>query len=262
MRKILFVLITIFGVTQLNAQEKTVKVTLDRYFNHEWRKTKDGKVEWFHYLWEETDQQGYSLFGKMFTDQGANISSLMAAPTKKNLKCSDIYIIVDPDNLRDCENPNPIETAHTKAIKNWVSKGGVLVLMGNDSVNCDLAGLNKLANNFGINFSNKSRNMVKNHEFQTGAVILSVDNEIFKTAKKAYLKEISVIEVTKPAKALISMQNDVIMAVSRYGKGTVFAVGDPWLYNEYVDGSNIPAEFENFTAGTELAKWLLLQTRK
>ena len=262
MKKGLLVLSFLLNIFSIYAQEKPVQVTLDRYFNHEWRKTADGNTEWFHYIWEETDNQGYSLFGKMFTDQGATLFSLMEAPTKKNRKNSDIYIIVDPDNLRDCEHPNPIDQKHIKAIKYWVSKGGVLVLMGNDSVNCDLAGLNRLANNFGINFSNRSRNMVQNNEFQTGAVALTNANEIFKTSKKAYLKEISILEVNQPAKAIVTMGNDVIMAVSRYGKGTVFVVGDPWLYNEYVDGKKIPAEFENMKAGRELVDWLIQQTEK
>jgi unsaturated rhamnogalacturonyl hydrolase len=47
------------------------------------------------------------------------------------------------------------------------------------------------------------------------------------------------------------------MAVARLGKGSVFAVGDPWLYNEYVDGRKLPPEFENYKAATDLSRWLL-----
>ncbi|HNF43265.1 MAG TPA: glycoside hydrolase family 88 protein, partial [Ferruginibacter sp.] len=79
---------------------------------------------------------------------------------------------------------------------------------------------------------------------------------------KMYLKEISTIEVTSPASALIVQDGDVIMATARYGKGTVFAVGDPWLYNEYLDGRKIPAEYQNFSAANELVKWLLAQAPK
>jgi unsaturated rhamnogalacturonyl hydrolase len=42
----------------------------------------------------------------------------------------------------------------------------------------------------------------------------------------------------------------------------VFAVGDPWLYNEYVDGRRIDTSFENFEAGKDLAGWLLKQVVK
>jgi unsaturated rhamnogalacturonyl hydrolase len=34
-------------------------------------------------------------------------------------------------------------------------------------------------------------------------------------------------------------------------------LGDPWLYNEYVDGRKIPAVYENFQAGKDLGRWLL-----
>ncbi len=55
---------------------------------------------------------------------------------------------------------------------------------------------------------------------------------------------------------------DVIIATAKYGKGTVFAVGDPWLYNEYVDGRKLPSEYENYKAAEDLVKWLLKQIDK
>lgn len=257
----LVILFLIINIPQSNAQGKSTRVTLDYFFNNEWRKNPEGKPERFHYVWEETDQLGFSTFGKIFTDFGAKLNSIEVAPTKKNLKGTDIYIIVDPDNADDNPNPNTISYSHISAIKDWVHRGGVLVLMGNDSINCDLIHLNNLANNFGINFSNRSRNLVKENDFEIGAVLIS-ENEVFKKTKKAYLKEISILDVKPPAKILISMGNDAIIAVSKYGKGTIFAVGDPWMYNEYVNGRNIPPEFENLLAGKELVKWLIDQTKK
>lgn len=262
MKKLLSFLVIFLNLFILNAQEKTVKVTLDCFFNHELRKDAKGKPERFHYLWEETDEQGFSMFGKLFTDLGASLSSLEVAPTSQNLEGTDIYIIVDPDNLKDNPKPNYIESSNIAAIKDWVYQGGVLLLMGNDSSNCDLAHLNHLSNSFGIIFLKRNRNMVVGSDLKTGSVLFHEKNEVFKTTRKAYLKEISVLEVKSPAFALVSMGNDVIMAISGYGKGTVFAVGDPWLYNEYVNGKNIPAEYENLQAGRELAKWLIEKTRQ
>jgi unsaturated rhamnogalacturonyl hydrolase len=37
----------------------------------------------------------------------------------------------------------------------------------------------------------------------------------------------------------------------------VFAVDDPWLYNEYYDARKLPAGFENGKAGKNLFRWLL-----
>lgn len=256
MIRTLFCAFSLLATLVANSQQSK-KVTLDCFFNHEHRVNAEGKPERFHYLWEETDAQGFSIFGKIFTDLGAKLNSLEAAPTGQNLEGTDIYIIVDPDNLKDNPHPNNIGSSDITVIKDWVNQGGVLVLMGNDSVNCDLDHLNNLAKNFGILFSNISRNMVKDDDFDVGSVIFPAGNEVFKKTKKAYLKEISILEVKSPASPIITKDGEVIMAVSRYGKGTVFAVGDPWLYNEYTDGRKIPASFENFLAGNELVKWLI-----
>jgi unsaturated rhamnogalacturonyl hydrolase len=32
----------------------------------------------------------------------------------------------------------------------------------------------------------------------------------------------------------------VVMALSRVGRGIVFAVGDPWLYDEYIERNDNP----------------------
>jgi unsaturated rhamnogalacturonyl hydrolase len=70
------------------------------------------------------------------------------------------------------------------------------------------------------------------------------------------------LSVKKPAKAVLKEGRDIIMATSTGGKGTVFVLGDPWIYNEYVNGRKLPAEYENFKAAKNLAEWLLTQTNK
>jgi unsaturated rhamnogalacturonyl hydrolase len=42
----------------------------------------------------------------------------------------------------------------------------------------------------------------------------------------------------------------------------VFIVGDPWIYDEYADGRKLPAEFENFKAAQDIAKWAISQSGK
>ncbi|HMR18819.1 MAG TPA: glycoside hydrolase family 88 protein, partial [Sphingobacterium sp.] len=78
---------------------------------------------------------------------------------------------------------------------------------------------------------------------------------------RIYIKEISTLNVSKPAKVLVKDKEDIIMATAKYGKGTVFAIGDPWLYNEYVDGRKLPAEYQNFEAAHELVSWLVKQAK-
>jgi unsaturated rhamnogalacturonyl hydrolase len=234
-------------------------VTVDYYFNHEDKKNLNGFLYPTHYTWNEMSNNGFSFLGDVFSSYGAKLSTLEAAPTAANLAKTDVYIIVDPDGLKDNKNPNYVNEEHVKAISAWVQKGGVLMLMANDSANCDLEHFNKLANAFGINFSYRGRNFVQGNQYETGAVPIPAGNEIFKQTKKVYLKEISIIETKAPAKPLVKVDNDVIMAVAKVGKGAVFAVGDPWLYNEYTDGRKIPLEYENAKAAYELAKWLLQQ---
>ncbi len=241
--------------SQKNGKGKTI--LLDRYFNSEKKKDVGGVMSYWHYTWEERSNGGFSVWGNIFEKNGARLASLDHAPTAATLKGASVYIIVDPDHTRDNSTPNYVSPADVKAISNWVKAGGTLVLMANDSFNCDLQHFNLLANAFGITFTDKSLNMVKNDVFAQGEILPGANNPVFTTTKKMYLKEISALQVKAPAKPLITKEGDVIMATAKYGKGTVFAVGDPWLYNEYVDGRKLPAEYENYKAGEDLAKWLL-----
>ena len=62
--------------------------------------------------------------------------------------------------------------------------------------------------------------------------------------------------------AVVTDQGDVLMAVAKYGKGTVFAVVDPWVYNEYVDRQNrLPVEYDGFAAPIDLAGWAVRQAK-
>ncbi|MEI9806815.1 MAG: DUF4350 domain-containing protein [Bacteroidota bacterium] len=246
--------------TQNTGKGKTV--LLDRYFNSEKRKdAASGTMVYWHYVWNEMSHPGFAGLAHIFNKYGAKLSSLDGAPTAANLQKASVYIIVDPDHIKDNPTPNYVADKEVKAVSDWVKAGGVLVLMANDSMNCDLEHFNKLASAFGITFTNKSRNMVKNDEYETGVVIPN-DKQVFKEAYKMYLKEISVLNVKAPTKALVTKEEDVVIATAKLGKGTVFAVGDPWLYNEYLDGRKLPAEYPNYKAATDLVKWLLEQSKK
>ena len=195
----------------------------------------------------------------MFRKYGASLDTLGGAPTAAALKKADVYIITDPDTDKETAHPNYVSDADAKAVYNWVKAGGVLLLLMNDSGNCEFSRFNHLPEQFGIHFNEVSRNKVIGHEYATGAFNITVQDAIFKTTKKIYIKEISTLNITNPAKAHFTDGHDVIMSVSKVGKGTVFAVGDPWFYNEYLDGRKLPAVYENYHAATDLVKWLLRQ---
>ena len=238
-------------------QGKTV--LLDYYFNSEVKKDATEQFVPYHYKWEEMPNSGFSCWGYIFRSFSVNTKALKEAPTAGNLKRADIYIIVDPDTSAENDNPHYIEPPHIKAITDWVKSGGVLVLMGNDKGNAEFEHFNQLARRFGIHFNEDSRNRVQGNDFAAGRIRAPADHLIFKTARELYLKEICTLAVAPPASPIIEDKGDVIMAVAKYGRGTVFAVGDPWLYNEYVDGRKLPAEFDNYKAAHDLSKWLIEQ---
>ncbi len=237
-------------------------VTLDYFFNREVRKTKDGQTERFHYTWEDRKDSGFWLWGRQFEALGAKLDSLPVAPTAANLKGTDVYILVDPDSPKESPHPNYIEAPHIEALADWVKAGGVLLLMGNDTANVETAHFNQLAAKFGMSFLPQSLHMVQGTQWEQGAVLIPAAHPIFGSIKKVYIKELSPLRVQAPATSALSEGSSVIIASAKYGKGTVLAVGDPWLYNEYLNGKRIPTEYENFGAGKALAGWLLGQVSR
>ncbi len=233
-------------------------VLLDDYFNHEVRK--DGSV--WHYKWEEKNHPGFYALGEQFKAAGAMLDTLSVAPTKENLKNASVYIIVDPDTEKETEKPNYISEADAQTIADWVKSGGVLLMLGNDLGNAEFDNWNKLAAKFGIEFNKDNKLLVKNDVYEQGRVNVPEGNMIFKTARELYLKEISTQKLSGNAKSILDWNGDKIMSVAKHGKGTVFALGDPWLYNEYVDGRKMNGLFQNMTAAQELSFWLLSQAKK
>lgn len=238
-------------------------VVTDYYFNNEWKKDANGRSIRYHYTWEDKSNSGFSMLGNVFNNFGFTTASLTSKPTAQNLKNASVYIIVDPDTEKETAHPNYMNEADATTIAAWVKDGGVLVLMGNDAGNAELKNFNILASKFGIQFNEDYYNMVKNDQFEQGAVITPADSPIFKTAHKLYIKELSTLQVTKPAYTSVAKEGKNIIAVARYGKGTVFAIGDPWLYNEYVDGrKKLPADFDNYKAAQDLVNWIATQIKK
>lgn len=241
---------------------KSKTILLDSYFNNEFRKDSTGQMSSWHYKWDEWPNGGFSLWGHVFRSFGARTETLRSAPTASYLKNADVYIIVDPDTPTETEKPGYVSPADVKVISDWVKSGGVLVLMGNDFGNSEFDHFNQLAGAFGIEFKKDSRNKVPNNDFALGRLVVGETNPIFKTAKNLYLKEISTLQLKSPAKPVFVDNGDNVMAVAKIGKGTVFVVGDPWLYNEYTDGRKLPPEYDNYKAANDLALWLIQQSKK
>lgn len=227
-------------------------VLLDRYFNNEYR---EGKR--FHYTWEDKFDSGFSWLGNIFRDHGAQLASLDVAPTSQNLQGAQVYIITDPDHVKDNPTPNYIRSTDVATISEWVKNGGTLLLMTNDTTNADLVHSNALAQAFGITFTNRNLNFVKNDNFLEGNVFTAPKNPVFKGGEKAYVKELVTLKLSKGAQAVAVKDKEVVMATAMYGKGKVFVIGDPWLYNEYVNGRKLPGDYQNYDLAAQLVRWLL-----
>lgn len=232
-------------------------VVLDNYFNSEWQKGPGGQLIRWHYTWDERDNNGFYFLGNMFEQFGASIRTLYDAPTQARLKNASIYIIVDPDREKETAQPNYMNEAAATAVANWVKSGGVLVLLGNNQGNAELQKFNILAQKFGIKFNDDNQMMVQGKNYDQGELKIPPHHLIFKTAKNIFTKEVSSLSVVPPAKAILSKEGVNYMAIANYGKGQVFVLGDPWIYNEYVDGRKLPLEYENYKAAKDWIRYLL-----
>jgi len=236
-------------------------IVMDNYFNRETKVDAFGKKVVFHYKWDEKDNGGFSFVSHLFQKHGATTTLLDDAPTTANLKNASVYFLIDPDWPKENKTPNYIEPKHVTALYNYVKNGGVLVMMANDSNNVEFKHFNELAAKFGIQWNENMRHDVIDNQFEQGALPITAKHPIFKTAKTVFIKQLCTQNIKKPATSVYSENGEVIMSVSKVGKGMVYAIGDPWFYNEYVDGRKLPAKYENYKAAEDLVKWLLQQAR-
>jgi len=244
--------ITFDGFTQ-----KTVG--LDNWYNHE-TNAKTGKI--FHYTWDDTENSGFSQLGDLFKSKGASLKTVATKADKISLKGIDIYIIVDPDTTSENPKPNYILPNDIKAISTWVKNGGILLILANDKPNCEFTHLNNLGKEFGLHFNPVTLNPVTNREWNMAAETNLPNHRLFKDVNKIYMKEVCSLGLSGTAKAVLTDKGNVYIAEVPFGKGYVLAVGDPWLYNEYIDHAMLPADFENLKAANNLTELLLSKVKK
>jgi unsaturated rhamnogalacturonyl hydrolase len=240
-----------------NSFAQTV-IGLDTWFNRE-TNSKTGQP--FHYLWTDTEFSGYSRWGEIFITRGAKLTTI-EKPVSASLSKIDIYIIVDPDTTTESKSPNYIMPDDIKAIKKWVKKGGVLAILANDAPNCEFTHLNALMKNFGMTFNHVTLHPVTGTNFEMGACTNLPEHPLFKGVSKIYIKEVSDINLSGKAKSILTENGKVLIAETKVGKGYVFAIGDPWIYNEYIDHDRLPESFENRTAAENLTDLLLAYVKK
>jgi unsaturated rhamnogalacturonyl hydrolase len=110
---------------------------------------------------------------------------------------------------------------------------------------------------FGMAFNHVTLHPVSGTDFEMGASTNLPDHPVFRGVSKIYIKEVSDIRLTGNARAILNENGKVLIAESNYGKGYVFAIGDPWIYNEYIDHDRLPESFQNRKAAENLTGFLL-----
>jgi unsaturated rhamnogalacturonyl hydrolase len=228
MNKTLTLAVLLGFAVQSHAGPLTGKtVAVDGWHNNE---------EQLHYRWEGTYGGGYSEFGKILTGMGAKLRTIRERISEKALTGVDCLIIVDPDTPAESQHPQYLSDPEIAVVEAWVKAGGRLLLFGNDTGNAEFEHFNRLAGKFGMQFIDKRHVNAQGKSWIT--IPVTGPQPVFQGAKSVYLEDISPLKVdTAKATVLLTDNNEAIMALAEHGKGIVFALGDPWLYNEHI-GNN------------------------
>ncbi|MEO8562154.1 MAG: DUF4350 domain-containing protein [bacterium] len=227
----------VVAASPLNAQ---AVVGLDGYHNNESKLPE-------HYQWEGTSDGSFSKLAAGFREHDVELRTLHSKIDRTSLDPLRLLIIVDPDTPEETPDPKYIEDSEIDALDAWVKDGGRLVLLGNDKGHAEFSHFNKLASRFGIQF------LEETYPRMTGKAILVATgpHPIFAGGLQAYIVEVAPLKLTAPAEAVLTDKGTDIMALAHVGRGLVFALGDPWLYDEYI-GRN-----DNVAIATNLFTMLL-----
>jgi unsaturated rhamnogalacturonyl hydrolase len=199
------------------------------------------------YTWNNlSNHAGFSTLAGILKGLGADTTSLHHAIDSTALSGVSILIVVDPDTVAS----RYIGDAEIAAIEAWVRRGGSLMLLGNGSgVDCEFIHLNKLAEGFGISFNGDNL-------YPTNSVLspLPANQSWFSGASALFARGISSLSLNAPAQSVLALLGNDLMATALVGNGRVFAMGDPWLYDEHI------AANDNTIVGTRVVQWLLTST--
>ena len=210
-------------------------VAVDGYHNDE---AKDPN----HYRWEGTRNGGYSQLGDIIQGLKGELRTVREPVTAKALRGIDVFLIADPDTPAEAADPKYISGSEIDALEKWVSDGGRLVLFGNDKGNAEFEHFNKLAGRFGIEF-------VETIYLDGGGkskLNLISQSPVLGVGLTAYLVDVAPLKIWSPKfEKLLTDGSTPIMALVHHGKGLVVALGDPWIYNEYINSKDNHRMAEN-----------------
>ena len=215
-------------------------VALDGYHNAE-------RAMPEHYQWEGTTDGSFSKLANGFREHEVEVRTLRNRIDAASLQGVNLLIVVDPDTPEETPEPKYIADSEIDAIAKWVNDGGRLVLLGNDKGHAEFTHFNRLASRFGIQFLEETYPKVSGK-----AILIATGNHpIFEGGLQAYLVEVAPLKLAAPAEPMLTHEGTDVMALAHVGRGMVFALGDPWLYNEYIERN------DNVRIATNLFRMLL-----
>jgi len=215
-------------------------VALDGYHNAE-------RAMPEHYQWEGTTDGSFSKLANGFREHDVELRTLRSRIDAAALQGVNLLIIVDPDTPEETPEPKYIEDSEIDVIARWVNDGGRLVLLGNDKGHAEFTHFNRLASRFGIQFLEETYPKVSGKAI----LIATGKHPIFEGGLQAYLVEVAPLKLVAPAEPMLTHEGTDVMALAHVGRGMVFALGDPWLYNEYIERN------DNVRIATNLFRMLL-----
>ena len=117
-------------------------------------------------------------------------------------------------------------------MESWVRNGGTLLLLGNDPGNSEFTRMNALARRFGIEFEERKHTDASG---QSKLALQTSPGGWFTPGLKFYAVDLAPLRLTtQNATTLLAERETPMMTSIREGKGLVIALGDPWVYNEYL----------------------------
>lgn len=202
-----------------------------------------------HYRWEGTYPGGFSELGALLTGLGAETRTVRELLTARSLAGVTCLIVADPDTPSEAATPKYLTNEEAVAVEKWVRAGGRLLLLGNNEGNAEFLHLNRLARRFKIEFLDGT---VKKADGD-GRLKLEVpaSPRVFAGGSQFYAVDVAPLKVGKDVRVLLRHGETPILAMTDFGLGTVVALGDPWVYNEYIDSAN------NRRLVSELFRYLL-----
>jgi unsaturated rhamnogalacturonyl hydrolase len=211
-------------------------IGMDAYHNDD---AATGKPTQFY--WDITGAWGFSQLRDLLVAQGCEVTGVHTAITAEALAPLTIFIMDDPDKGAKAKLVQPAEV---DALEAWVKGGGILLLMNDSGGWCEQTAFNTAARRFGITFNNDTA--------KTGTDYAPVgDSPLFAGVQKIHIVNQCTLTFADPATPVLTLDKQVLVATATVGKGLVFAVGDPWFYNEYLTTA------DNKLCATNLFTWLL-----